>query len=166
MVLKKTHPSIEEANSRLGGKYLTFLLGKEEYGVEILEVIEIVGIADITPVPCTPAHVMGVMNLRGEITPVIDLRIKLGMEPSHITEESCVIVVKGGSVKMGVMVDAVSDVMDIAAEDIQRTPDLGMSMDAESILGLVRSEDQVTILIDIKKILLQEETLDFEEKNY
>lgn len=135
------------------GKYLTFMLAEEEYGIEILKVREIIGTMDITPVPRTPAYVKGVMNLRGKVIPVIDLRLKFGMPEAERTEETCVIVVDIGELEMGVLVDKVSEVLDIGADAIDDTPSFGTDVDTEFILGLGKTGDRVTILLDVGKAL-------------
>jgi len=135
------------------GKYLTFFLGKQEYGVEILKVREIIGMVQITPVPRTPDFVEGVINLRGKIIPVVNLRQKFAMESVERTKETCVIVVDVKGVEMGIIVDKVSEVQDIAAEQIEETPDFGQAVDTEFILGIAKSEGQVTVLLDICQVL-------------
>ena len=139
------------------GKYLTFALGPEEYGLEILKVREIIGYMDITAVPQTPQHVKGVINLRGQVIPVIDLRTKFGMETAEITEESCIIVVEinqgNRSFSTGIVVDHVQEVLDIAGQDIEEAPQFGASVDTDFILGMGKIGDTVKILLDIDKVL-------------
>jgi len=141
----------------LGGKYLTFVLLEEEYGLEILKVREIIGMMDITAVPRTPDFVRGVVNLRGKVIPVIDLRSKFGMETAEATEETCIIVVDVGNVEMGIIVDKVSEVLDIASEDIEPPPQFGVSVDTDFILGMGKTNNRVTILLDISKVLTGED---------
>jgi purine-binding chemotaxis protein CheW len=139
------------------GKYLTFALANEEYGLEILKVREIIGYMDITAVPQTPEHVKGVINLRGQVIPVIDLRAKFGMETTDVTEETCIIVVEitQGSRKFstGIVVDHVSEVLDIAGEDIEEAPQFGSSVNTNFILGMGKIGDSVKILLDIDEVL-------------
>ncbi len=139
------------------GKYLTFALAQEEYGLEILKVREIIGYMEITAVPQTPAHVKGVINLRGQVIPVIDLRAKFGMETAEITEESCIIVVEitQGKRKFdtGIVVDHVQEVLDIAGEDIEAAPQFGASVNTDFILGMGKIGESVKILLDINKVL-------------
>ena len=139
------------------GKYLTFALGPEEYGLEILKVREIFGYMDITAVPQTPAYVKGVINLRGQVIPVIDLRAKFGMETAEITEETCIIVVEttqgDRNISTGIVVDHVSEVLDIAGEDIEATPQFGSSVNTDFILGMGKIGDSVKILLDIDEVL-------------
>jgi len=135
------------------GKYLTFVLAGEEYGLEILKVREIIGIMPITAVPRTPEFVKGVINLRGKVIPVIDLRLKFGLPAAEQTDETCIIVVDVGQMEMGVIVDRVSEVLDIAGEDIEDAPSFGAAVQTDFILGMGKSEDKVTILLDISKVL-------------
>ena len=142
------------------GKYLTFALGQEEYGLEILKVREIIGYMEITAVPQTPHHVKGVINLRGQVIPVIDLRSKFGMETAEITEESCIIVVEisQGTRKFntGIVVDHVQEVLDIKGQDIEDSPQFGGSVDTSFIMGMGKIGDTVKILLDIDKVLAGE----------
>ena len=145
-----------------GGKYLTFALGKEEYGLEILKVREIIGYMDITAVPRTPAYVKGVINLRGQVISVVDLRAKFAMEAAAKTDETCVIVVeikaKGGrKLSTGIIVDRVSEVLNIAGEAIEEPPAFGTSVDTDFILGMGKIGQSVKILLDIDKVLGAEE---------
>jgi purine-binding chemotaxis protein CheW len=140
-----------------GGKYLTFALGKEEYGLEILKVREIIGYMEITSVPRTPSHVKGVINLRGQVISVIDLRSKFGMESAERTEETCIIVVEtrqqGRKLSTGLIVDHVSEVLDIAAEKIEEPPSFDAAVDTDFILGMGKIGESVKILLDIGRVL-------------
>ena len=151
---------LDQVNKALldkAGKYLTFALGSEEYGLEILKVREIIGYMEITAVPQTPHYVKGVINLRGQVIPVIDLRTKFGMEIAEITEESCIIVVEisgnGRKFSTGIAVDHVSEVIDIDGENIEEAPRFGDSVDTSFILGMGKIGDSVKILLDIDKVL-------------
>jgi purine-binding chemotaxis protein CheW len=139
------------------GKYLTFVLGKEEYGLEILKVKEIIGMMDITSVPNVPSYVKGVINLRGKVIPVVELRLKFGMESIPYTERTCIIVVdvqvKGRLALIGIVVDAVSEVLNINREEIENTPNFGAGMDTNYILGMAKVKGQVKILLDIDQVL-------------
>jgi len=141
----------------LGGKYLTFVLLEEEYGLEILKVREIIGMMDITAVPRTPDFVRGVVNLRGKVIPVIDLRSKFGMQTAEATDETCIIVVDVGNVEMGIIVDKVSEVLNVPSEDIEPPPQFGVSVDTDFILGMGKTNNRVTILLDISKVLTGED---------
>ena len=139
------------------GKYLTFALGPEEYGLEILKVREIIGYMDITAVPQTPAHVRGVINLRGQVIPVIDLRTKFGMEAADVTDQTCIIVVETSqgnrNFSTGIVVDRVQEVLDIGGEDIEEAPQFGSSVNTDFILGMGKIGESVKILLDIDRVL-------------
>ena len=141
----------------LAGKYLTFRLGSEEYGLEIMKVREIIGLMDITDVPRTPQHIRGVINLRGRIIPVLDLRTRFGMETILDSDETCIIVVEtsseAGSTAMGILVDTVCEVMDIAEDDLEPPPTFGEEVDSSFIRGMAKCDDQVKILLNIGNIL-------------
>ncbi len=150
-------PSVGVQARRNGGKYLTFQLGGEVYGLEILKVQEIIGIMTVTRVPRTPEFVRGVINLRGQVIPVIDLRLKFGMESKEDTEKTCIIVVQiaraGQQVTMGIIVDEVSEVLDIGAEQIEDPPSFGTSVDTDFILGMGKVAQKVVMLLDADKVL-------------
>ena len=139
--------------TRDGGQFLTFTLGDEAYGVEILKVQEIRGYSAITPIPNTPSHVRGVMNLRGAIIPVVDLRLQFGMAESEYNQFTVIIVVTVGSKTVGVIVDSVSDVLNMARADVQDTPDLGAQVDASFISGIAKSGEKLVALLDIERVL-------------
>ncbi|HEY0971833.1 MAG TPA: chemotaxis protein CheW [Gemmatimonadales bacterium] len=142
-----------------GGKYLTFFIDAEEYGVEILKVQEIIGALPITRVPRTPHFVKGVINLRGKVIPIVDLRAKFGMEPAA-SGESCIIVVQVQGVQLGVLVDRVSEVSAITESEIADTPSFGSEVDTEYLLGIAKGEGKVTLLLDIDRVLTSAEVLD------
>lgn len=139
------------------GKYLTFMLASEDYGIGILKIKEIIGMMPITSVPQTPSFVKGVVNLRGKVIPVVDLRLKFGMSAIDYTERTCIIVVEisgqTGAIKIGVVVDAVSEVLNIKGEDIENTPAFGTSVNIDYILGMAKMGGSVKILLDIDKVL-------------
>lgn len=139
------------------GKYLTFRLAEQEYGIEILHVQEIMGMMPVTHVPRTPEFVRGVVNLRGKVIPVVDLRLKFGMEGKDDSEKTCIIVVQlngsEGVVTTGFIVDEVSEVLDIAGQDIEAAPNFGAGLDTEYILGMAKTKGSVKILVDIAKVL-------------
>jgi len=143
------------------GKYLTFSLAEEEYGIGILKIKEIIGMLPVTSVPQTPEYVKGVVNLRGKVIPVIDLRLRFEMEPIDYTERTCIIVVEiagqAGTVLIGIVVDSVSEVLNIKVEDIEETPAFGSQVNTEYILGMAKMEGGVKILLDIDKVLGAEE---------
>lgn len=143
------------------GKYLTFTLAEEEYGIGILRIKEIIGMMPITPVPQTPGFVKGVINLRGKVIPVVDLRLRFGMEEIDYSERTCIIVVEitgeTGTVQTGIVVDSVSEVMNIKGADIEDSPSFGSNLDTGYILGMAKMEGDVKILLDIDKVLSAEE---------
>jgi len=147
--------------SNLAGKYLTFKLANEEYGLEIMKVQEIIGMMPITRVPRVPDYVRGVINLRGRIIPTIDLRKKFSLGETEDTEKTCIIVVESqspkGKINMGIVVDEVAEVLDIAGQDIDQTPEFGTSLDTEFIMGLGIVKGEVKMLLDIDKVLSTEE---------
>ncbi len=152
--------SVEEVTkgqAAVGGKFLTFQLQNEEYGLEILKVREIMGIMDITTVPQTPDYVKGVINLRGQVIPVIDLRLKFGLEKGEYDKRTCIIVVDVNGVMMGIVVDTVSEVMDIETADIEETPSFGTELNTDYILGMGKVQGKVKILLDIDKVLTTDE---------
>ncbi len=142
---------------RVAGKYLTFDLAEEEYGLEILRVREIIGMMEITPVPRTPEFVLGVVNLRGKVIPVADLRLKFGLPYKEPDERTCVIVVEvqstGSTLQMGIVVDRVNEVVDVRSEDVEPTPSFGANLDTAFILGMAKVGDKVKILLDIDRVL-------------
>jgi len=140
-------------------KFLTFRLGDEEYGLGILNVREIIGIIDITPLPQTPEYVKGVINLRGKIIPVMELRTRFGLPPISYGEETCIIVVEvedegeTSAFQMGVVVDTVSEVLDIAEDRIEPAPKFGCRLDTAFIMGMGKSKDRVITLLDVDAVL-------------
>ena len=155
--MSQTSTATVEKTSQRGGKYLTFALGKEEYGLEILKVREIIGYMEITSVPKTPGHVKGVINLRGQVISVIDLRSKFDMDTAEKTDETCIIVVEtkhnGRKLSTGLIVDRVSEVLDIAAEKIEDPPTFDAAVDTDFILGMGKIGESVKILLDIDRVL-------------
>jgi len=143
------------------GKYLTFTLANEDYGLEILKVREIIGMMDITQVPQTPEYVKGVINLRGRVIPVLDLRLKFGLEAAEYGERTCIIVVEVqsevGPVQMGVVVDSVSEVLNINGDDIEPPPSFGSRLKTQFILGIAKAKGTIKILLDIDRVLTSEE---------
>jgi len=135
------------------GKYLTFGLGAEDYGLEILKVREINGMVPITAVPQMPDYVNGVINLRGKIIPVIDLRLKFGMSKAERTGQTCIIVVDVQGELRGVVVDRVSEVLDIYGQDIEDAPNIGENIDMSFVLGMGKAKGAVKILLDIDRVL-------------
>ncbi|RLA96036.1 MAG: chemotaxis protein CheW [Deltaproteobacteria bacterium] len=149
------------------GKYLLFELGGEEYGIEILRVREIIGLMDITPVPQSPPFIRGVINLRGKIIPVLDMRRRFGMEEGEYTERSCIIVteLKNGKdqLMLGMLVDGVREVANIPADQIDPAPQFGASVDTRYIMGMAKMKERVAILLDVEKLLKDGEVALLEE---
>ena len=143
--------------SAMDGKFLTFILGKEVYGIEILKAREIIGLMDITTVPQTPEYMKGVINLRGKVIPVIDLRLKFGMPEEEHTLETCVIVVEVNNTSLGIIVDSVSEVSDINGGEIEDAPSFGQGIDTSFIMALGKVKDKIIILLDIEAVLSSEE---------
>ena len=146
-----------------GGKYLTFRLGAEDYAFEILKVQEIIKLLEITRVPRTPSFVKGVINLRGKVIPIVDLRLKFNMEAHDPTNKTCIIVVQvaRGDTKviMGTIVDEVSEVLDITNNQIEAAPVLGSEVDTHFILGMAKVKDRVKILLDVDRVLSTDEII-------
>src|SRR5580658_1430551 len=135
------------------GKYLAFRLGKEDFAIQVLKVREIVGIQDITAVPQMPSYVKGVINLRGKVIPVVDLRLKFGLPEREYTQRTCIIVVQvhsgGVAIQSGVIVDEVSEVLNLAGAEIENTPDFGEDVPTPYLLGMAKAKDSVKMLLDI-----------------
>jgi len=151
--------AVAAARKMDGGKYLTFVLGHEEYGLEILKVREIMGMVEIVSVPQAPGYVKGIINLRGTVIPIIDLRLKFGLPPRDYDKETCIIVVNIGTGLMGIVVDTVSEVLDIASGDIDEAPQFGAAVDTSFIRGIGKVKGKVKILLDIEEILTAEMAL-------
>jgi purine-binding chemotaxis protein CheW len=149
----------------LAGKYLTFVLGDESYGIAVLKIREIIRLPDITAVPQMPAHIRGVINLRGKIIPVVDLRARFGLPHAEATDRTCVIVMQvttaaGASVPMGLVVDDVEEVINLAADDIQETPDFGSQVATDYLLGMAKIKGVVKTLLDFDRVVTEIPVLD------
>lgn len=146
-----------DALTELAGKYLTFRLGEEDFGLRILKVQEIIGMQEITGIPRTPPAVKGVINLRGKVIPVIDLRLKFNMDEAEVSRKTCIIVVqvsrKTGDVIMGIVVDEVSEVLEIGGTEIEPPPAFGTQVSTDFILGMAKTENAVKILLDLDQVL-------------
>jgi purine-binding chemotaxis protein CheW len=157
---EETGAALDAVNGR-GGKYLTFSMRNEEYGISILKIKEIIGMMPITTVPQTPDFVKGVINLRGKVIPVIDLRLRFNMEAISYTERTCIIVTEvetqENTILTGIVVDSVSEVLNISEKEIEATPTFGSNTNPEFISGIAKIEDSVKILLDINKVLSGEE---------
>ncbi len=146
-----------QSYSGLDGKYLTFRLGNEEYGFGIMKIREIIGLMPITSVPQSPEFVKGVINLRGKIIPVVDLRLRFSMKEVIHDARTCIIVLdisgESRNIMIGVIVDSVSEVLTIREEDIEETPSFGASINTDYILGMAKSGGCVKILVDMDRVL-------------
>ncbi|MGV8074571.1 MAG: chemotaxis protein CheW [Syntrophobacteraceae bacterium] len=149
--------------SKKDGKYLTFSLSGEEYGIGILKVREIIGVMKITALPECPNYVKGVINLRGRVIPVLDLRLRFSMPEADYTERTCIIVVEIKAhekmVVLGIVVDAVSEVLNIKGEDIAEAPGFGTNVKTDFILGMAKMNGGVKILLDIDRVLSSDEVI-------
>ncbi|MBD3344739.1 MAG: chemotaxis protein CheW [Chitinivibrionales bacterium] len=152
-----TAAEVSDIGKKLSGKYLTFILGDEEYGLEILKVQEIIQMQKITKVPKAPEFVRGVINLRGKVIPVIELRAKFCMASQEDTDKTCIIVVqiesKGNPVTMGIIIDEVKEVLDIKPDEIEEAPTFGSSIDTDFIMGIGKLGENVKMLLDIQRVL-------------
>ncbi len=145
----------------VAGKFLTFLLGSESYGIEVLCIREIIRMQQITPVPQMPEHVRGVINLRGKVIPVIDLGIKLALPEAKANDKTCVIVLDiksemGDNTLLGIVVDAVEEVINVDAEQIEPSPDFGTEISRDGCIGIATRKDGLMTLLDIEKIVSNE----------
>lgn len=136
-----------------GGKFLTFFLGEEEYAIEILKVQEIIGLMTITPVPKMPPYIRGVLNLRGKIVPVMNLRTRFGLKEIEDTDETCIIVIQNKEYLMGVLVDNVSEVVDIESAEIEEVPSVGVAEQSEYLAGIGKVNDSVKMILEVQKVL-------------
>ncbi|QJW98009.1 chemotaxis protein CheW [Frigoriglobus tundricola] len=136
-----------------GSQFLTFRLEDEEYGLEILRVQEIKGYSKITPLPNTPREIKGVMNLRGSVVPIIDLRARFGLREAEYTRFTVIIVVTVGSKIIGLVVDAVSDVLNVASKEMVPTPDLGAGVDTTFLTGIARTGDRLVSLLNVDRLI-------------
>jgi len=153
----RKNPALTSTTANRGGKFLTFFLADEEYGIAILKVHEIIGMMAITSVPRTPAFIRGVINLRGKVIPIVDLRLKFDMPAQNQTSETCIIVVHVQGIEIGIVVDRVSEVSNIAACDIEDPPSFGADVSTDYILGIGKSQGKVKILLDIDRVLSTQE---------
>lgn len=147
----------QESQDIQEGKYLTFALGKEEYGIEIRNVTEIIGIQNVTDLPDMPDFVKGVINLRGKVIPVIDVRLRFGLEERSYDERTCIIVVNIREASVGLIVDSVSEVVDIPPGKIEPPPQVRKGKSSRFVAGLGHIDDEVKILLDIQNLLFEEE---------
>lgn len=154
-------PELQSSPTTNAGKYLTFVLGHESYGISVLKVREIIRLMDITPVPQMPSCVKGVINLRGKVVPIVDLRVRFALASAESTERTCIVVVQiktpaNASAFMGFIVDAVEEVANIPGAEIEPTPDFGTKLRTEYILGMAKIRGKVKTLLDIDRVLTGE----------
>ena len=154
-------PAVDAIGVRLAGKYLTFRLDHEEFAIEILRVNQIIRLQEIFSIPRTPSFVRGMINLRGMIIPIIDLRKKMAMAGQADTERSCIVVIQleqeRGTVNVGIVIDEVREVIEIQAADIEETPEFGAGIDTAFIMGIAKTGRSVKILLDIGRVLTTSE---------
>ena len=159
-------PQLPTRRCAAAGKYLTFKLGVEEFAIEVLKVREIMGVQHITAVPQTPASVKGVINLRGKVVPVVDLRIRFGLPDTEYTARTCIIVVQihtTETLQMGIVVDEVCEVLNLVEGELQETPNFGHGISTPYLLGMAKVKGKVKILLDIDHVLASEEAAGLSE---
>ena len=162
MTTQTPAPATAATGPNLGGKYLTFALGEESYAVDVRKVREIIRLTNITTVPQMPAFIRGVINLRGKIIPVIDLRVRFGLPHAATTDKTCIVVVQiqtGANLRRetGLIVDNVEEVLNLSATDIEETPDFGTQVDTEYLLGMAKIKGVVKMLLDLDRVLGSDE---------
>ena len=162
MTNQTIEPATAAAGQHLGGKYLTFALGDESYAVDVRKVREIIRLTSITSVPQMPAFIRGVINLRGKIIPVIDLRVRFGLADAATTDKTCIVVVQIQTNahtrrETGLVVDNVEEVLNLSANEIEETPDFGSQVDTEYLLGMAKIKGSVKMLLDLDRVLGNEE---------
>lgn len=144
--------AVEDRKARAkAGKYLTFVLASESYGLEILKVRELIGLMPITVVPQTPSYVKGVINLRGKVIPIVDLRVKFGLAEAAATKETCIVVVDIRGQLVGIVVDTVSEVLFVPEANIEPPPPFGRDLDTDFILGVAKCDGKVKLLLDLDR---------------
>jgi purine-binding chemotaxis protein CheW len=138
-------------------QFLTFLLEDQEYGLEIFKIREIRGYAPITPIPNVPAHVRGVMNLRGTVLPVVDLRMKFHLPVVEYSKYTVIVIATVGDKTVGLLVDAVSDVLMVALDAIRDAPDFGAAVDTRFINGVFQSKEHLAVALNLEELLSESE---------
>ena len=147
----------ETKNAAANGKFLSFFLGQDEYGIDILSVREITGLLEITPLPRAPAHMLGAANLRGKIVPVVDLSLKLGLKPCRPGPLSCLIIVRLNSADAAVLVDSVNEVRSAQPAELQALPALNSDSDAAFTAAIGKPGGKIKLLLNLNKLLTEEE---------
>jgi purine-binding chemotaxis protein CheW len=164
---RKHMEEIQLRIDRLTGKYLMFVLGSEQFAISIIKVREIIGLTPITPIPGTPDYLRGVINLRGKVIPVVNLRLKLGMEDCPPTERTCIVLVESrdrqGTRDVGLIVDSVSEVVFVQGQDIDESPDIITRFDGEYILGMAKVTGGIRIVLDVDRLNLGADLAELDE---
>jgi purine-binding chemotaxis protein CheW len=155
---EKSEVQSSKLNAALAGKYLTFCLNQEYYGIAVLKIREIIRMLDVTPVPQMPDYIRGVINLRGKIIPVVDLRKRFQLAKAETNERTCIVVVQvelpsGDKTQMGMVVDAVEEVVNISLDDMEETPNFGSRLQSDYIFGMAKVKGKVKTLLDIDKVI-------------
>lgn len=153
MTMTDSNVATARALSSETAQYLTFLLNEQEYGVELLRIQEIRGYTDITPLPNVPAYVKGMLNLRGTVLPVLDLRSRFGIPEVPYTKFTVIVIANVGTRVVGLIVDSVSDVLTVAREEIEPAPDFGTPANANLVSGMIKNNDRLAVLLDLDRIL-------------
>jgi purine-binding chemotaxis protein CheW len=143
---------VEESN-----QFLTFLLDEQEYGVELFKIQEIRGYAPVTPIPNVPAHVRGVMNLRGTVLPVVDMRMKFKLPPVEYNKFTVIVIAMVSEKMVGLLVDAVSDVLNVTQSEMRAAPDFGAAVDTRFIHGVFQTKERLAVALDLEKLLCESE---------
>lgn len=138
-----------------GGKFLTFFLDREEYAIEILKVMEIIGLMSITPVPSMPGYIRGILNLRGKIIPVMDIRSRFGLPGVDDTAETCIIILQQDQFQMGIVVDKVSEVAELGDTEIDDIPSFGAGITNDYLAGIGKVENTVKLILDVSRVLFE-----------
>ena len=158
-MLARSHGGVTADRAENDIQILTFLLQGQDYGLELARVEEIRGFTPITPIPNMPAHIKGVMNVRGAVLPVVDLRVKFGLETVEYTRFTVIIIAHSFGKSVGLIVDSVSDVLSTSSDKIQPPPDFGSSTDTRFVKGLLRSGEQLAVLLDLDRLLVESEVV-------
>ena len=146
-------------------RWVTFKLGQEIYGVNVMQVREVLRYTDIAPVPGAPSYVLGIINLRGNVVTVIDTRLRFGLPPSEVTDNTRIMIIESGKNVVGILVDSVAEVADLNISDIDDTPNVGTEESAKFISGVCNRKDDLLILIDLTKLLTDQEWQDISNLN-
>ncbi|WP_019001111.1 chemotaxis protein CheW [Succinimonas amylolytica] len=153
----------EQDNSQVKAKngeltrWVTFHLDREVYGINVMQVQEVLRYSEIAPVPGSPDYVLGIINLRGNVVTVIDTRMRFGIEPMEVTDSSRIVIIEAGGQVVGILVDSVAEVVDLSADDIDPAPNIGTEESAQFIKGVANLGEELLIIIDLNKLLTSEE---------